>query len=87
MDSWEKFNEASLPDKEPFYSNLNLESITDEDYVYAQKVCKLFEIKNLGQYHMFKVILYYLQMYLKTLEIDVLIIINLILLIFCLLQD
>ena len=51
MDSWEKFNEASLPDKEPFYSNLNLESITDEDYVYAQKVCKLFEIENLGQYH------------------------------------
>ena len=30
MDSWERFNETSLPDKESFYSNLNLESITDE---------------------------------------------------------
>ena len=28
MDSWEKFNETSLPDKESFYSNLNLDSIT-----------------------------------------------------------
>ena len=37
MNSWE-FNEISLPDKESFYSNLNLESITDEDYVHAQKV-------------------------------------------------
>ena len=51
MDSWERFNEESLPDKESFYSNLNLESITDEDYVHAQKVCETFEIKNLGEYH------------------------------------
>ena len=51
MDSWERFNEESLPDKESFYSNLNLESITDEDYVHAQKVWKVFDIKNLGKYH------------------------------------
>ena len=38
IDSWERFNETSLPDKESFYSNLNLESITDEGYVHAQKV-------------------------------------------------
>ena len=51
IDSWERFNETSLPDKESFYSNLNLESITDEGYVHAQKVWKVFKIKNLGEYH------------------------------------
>ena len=29
MDSWERFDETSLPDKEAFYSNLNMEDITD----------------------------------------------------------
>ena len=38
MDSWEKFNETELPDKESFYSELNKEGITYEDYVHAQKV-------------------------------------------------
>ena len=32
MNSWEKFNETSLPDKESFYNELNKEGITDEDY-------------------------------------------------------
>ena len=50
MDSWEKFNETELPDKESFYSELNKEGITDEDYVHAQKVWDVFEIKNLGEY-------------------------------------
>ena len=31
MDSWERFNETSLPDKSAFYSELNLEDITDKD--------------------------------------------------------
>ena len=31
MDGWERFHEASLPDKESFYSNLNMENITDID--------------------------------------------------------
>ena len=35
MDSWERFDEASLPDKEAFYSNLNMEDITDVDYRHA----------------------------------------------------
>ena len=38
MDSWEKFDETTLPPKEAFYSNLNLEDINDEDYTHAQKV-------------------------------------------------
>ena len=49
--NWEKFNETSLRNKEPFYSELNKEAFTDEDYVHAQKVWKVFEIKNLGEYH------------------------------------
>ena len=51
MDSWEKFNETALPPKKDFYSNLNLENISDEDYVHAQKVWDVFKIKNLGEYH------------------------------------
>ena len=35
MDSWEKFDENKLPPKEAFYSNLNLEDMSDEDYVHA----------------------------------------------------
>ena len=51
MDDWEKFNETTLPEKEEFYSNLNMEDITDADYMHAKRVCKVFEIKNLGEYH------------------------------------
>ena len=31
MDSWGRFDETSLPDKEAFYSSLNMEDITDAD--------------------------------------------------------
>ena len=42
LDSWEKFDETSLPPNEDFYSELNLEDISDEDYAYAQKVWDVF---------------------------------------------
>ena len=48
MDGWEKSNEAMLPEKEDFYSHLNMEDITDADYAHAKRVCKDFEIKKLG---------------------------------------
>ena len=51
MDKCEKFKEESLPDKESFYSELNKEGITDEDYARAQKVWGALTIKNLGEYH------------------------------------
>ena len=51
MDNWEKFDETTLPPKEAFYSNLNLEDISDEDYTHAQKVWDVFEINNIGDYH------------------------------------
>ena len=35
---FQKFDETALPPKEAFYSNLNLEHISDEDYAHAQKV-------------------------------------------------
>ena len=31
MDSWGRFDETPLPDKNIFYSELNLEDITDKD--------------------------------------------------------
>ena len=51
MDDWEKFNETLFPEKENFYSHLNMEDITDADYTHAKRVCKDFGIKNLGEYH------------------------------------
>ena len=51
IDDWERFNETSLPEKEDFYSHLNMEGITDVDYADTKIVCKDFEIKNLGEYH------------------------------------
>ena len=51
MDSWEKFNETSLPSKEDFYSNLNMEDIDDIDYRHGNNVFKGFKLENLGDYH------------------------------------
>ena len=51
MDSWERFNETSLPDKEASYSNLNMEDITYVDHRYARKVLKSLNNKHLGDYH------------------------------------
>ena len=51
MDSWEKFDETTLPPKEDFYSELNLEGVSDKDYAHDQKVWEVFEINNCGEYH------------------------------------
>ena len=51
IDSWKRFGETSLPNKEAFYIELNLEHITDKDYSHSQKIWEVFEIKNLGEYH------------------------------------
>ena len=50
-DTWEKFSEISLPSKEDFYSNLNMEDISDIDYRHANNVFKAFKLENLGDYH------------------------------------
>ena len=49
MADWEKFNETSLPEKEEFYGNLNVEDIADADFVHAKGLCKDLEIKNLDE--------------------------------------
>ena len=46
MDDWKKFNETPLPEKKDFYSNLNMENITDADYAHVKRISKDFEIKN-----------------------------------------
>ena len=47
----EKSSETTLPEKEEFYSNLNMEDIADADYMHAKRVRKDFKIKDLGKYH------------------------------------
>ena len=51
MDSWERFDEKTLPYKEAFYSSLNMEDITDADHRHAKRVFKKLNNKNLDGYH------------------------------------
>ena len=51
MDSLEKLKETKLPPKKAFYSRLNDEDISDEDYQHAIKVWKTFGMKTLKDYH------------------------------------
>ena len=46
MDNSGKFTEILLPEKEDFYSHLNMEGIAD-----AKRVCNDFKIKKLGEYN------------------------------------
>ena len=73
-DSWERFNETTFPNKKAFYSKLNLEDITDKDYMHSQKEFKELKLKTLViiMTCIFKVIHYCLLIYLKTSETNVL---------------
>ena len=51
MDSFEKFDQTELPTKDQFYSILNDQHITDDEYDHAKKVWKAFKIKTMGEYH------------------------------------
>ena len=51
VNSWDRFNETHLPPISAFHSNLNMSSISEEDYQHAQQVWKEFGIHNLGDYH------------------------------------
>ena len=51
MDNWERFDETSIPNKESFYSNLNMENIEDIGYRHSNNVFKRFKLKKLGEYH------------------------------------
>ena len=45
MDNWKRFDEILSPNIEDFYSNLNMEVITNVDYVHAKKVKTDFKAK------------------------------------------
>ena len=51
MNSFEKFDQMELPTKDQFYSVLNDQHITDDEYDHAKKVWKSFKIKTMGEYH------------------------------------
>ena len=57
FDSFKKFKETNLPDINKFFSSLKNSGISEKEYPRACDVWKLFEIKNLGEYH---------DLYLKT---------------------
>ena len=51
MDSFDRFDEQTLPAKKEFYSIMNDQHILDEDYNHAQNVWKTFKLRNMGEYH------------------------------------
>ena len=51
MDSFDRFNETKLPAQQDFYSILNNEHISDEQYKHAQNVWDTFNLKTMGDYH------------------------------------
>ena len=51
MDSFNKFEETENPPKEAYYSILNDQEITNEDYEHSKLIWKEDKIKNLGEYH------------------------------------
>ena len=50
---WEKFIETSLPEKEDFYSHLDMKNITNVDYTQAKTVCKDCKTTNLDNYDLY----------------------------------
>ena len=57
MDSFKKFKENNLPDKDCFFNSLKDCSISDKENCGANNVWNVFNIKKLGEYH---------DLYLKT---------------------
>ena len=57
MDGFDKFEKKQLPKKASFFSRLNQEKVTDENYQRALKVWEEFSCQNMGEFH---------DLYLKT---------------------
>ena len=51
FNSLKKFKETNLPDIDKIFSSLKGCGISEKEYQRAYNVWKVFEIKNLGQYH------------------------------------
>ena len=50
MDSFDKFKEP-IPSADKFYNDLTNEDIEEKDYKRLKKICKVFNITNLGELH------------------------------------
>ena len=50
MNSWQRFDETSLPDNETFYINLNMRDITDPGHRHGKTVFEYLINKYLGDY-------------------------------------
>ena len=57
MNSFERLEETCLPPQEAFYSQLNEQELSDEDYEHAKAIWSSFGLRSMGQYH---------DLYLKT---------------------
>ena len=57
IDSFSKFYDRELPQREEFYSLLTDNNISEDDYSHAKNVWNTFNLKNMGEYH---------DLYLKT---------------------
>ena len=51
FNSFKKFKETNLPDTDKFFSSLKDCGISEKEYQRACNVWNMFEIKNLGEYH------------------------------------
>ena len=51
FDSLTKFDCTELPPRDAFYSELNEEDITEEEYARAQTVLSTFHFRNFKDYH------------------------------------
>ena len=50
IDGFERFEEP-IPDQSAFYNKLNDEDLSDEDYDRLLHICKVFDVKTLGELH------------------------------------
>ena len=51
FDNFGKLSSTSLPPKESFHSILNDSGISEEDYIHAQNVWEIFDMKTMRDYH------------------------------------
>ena len=51
MNSFEKFNQTELSAMKQFYSILNNQHITNDEYDHAKKAWNAFNIETMGEYH------------------------------------
>lgn len=51
MNSWERFDDDSLPPKGAFFSSLKRKDISDDDYQHAQTAWGKLNCETMGDYH------------------------------------